>query len=60
MSGGDPTSFKEVIALIDKYYEYGLIEFQNGDIVNGSRRNNIGFNETSFVAFCRFTFSGIA
>jgi hypothetical protein len=54
------TGWEGTTALGGVYYEYGLIEFQNGDIVNGSRRNNVGFTETSFVIFCRFTFSGIA
>ncbi len=50
MSGGDPTSFEEVIALIDKYYEYGLIEFQNGDIVNGAGVNEGSAKILSYAA----------
>merc|ERR1719253_1181314 len=30
----DDITFEEVIEIIDTHYEYGLIEFKNGDIVN--------------------------
>ena len=32
---GDSLMFDEFIALCDEQYEYGLIEFRNGDVVNG-------------------------
>lgn len=31
--------FEDVIEIIDKYYEDGLIEFKNGDMVNAPGEN---------------------
>jgi len=50
MSGGEETSFEEVIALIDKYYEYGLIEFKNGDVVNEAGVNEGSAKILSYAA----------
>jgi hypothetical protein len=36
---GDDVTFEEVIELIDEHYETGLLEFKNGDIVNGQGEN---------------------
>ena len=36
---GDDLMFEEVIEIIDNNYEDGLIEFKNGDIVNGPGEN---------------------
>ena len=36
---GDELKFEETMEIIDKYYEDGLIEFKNGDIVNGPGEN---------------------
>ena len=37
---GDSLMFDEFIALCDEQYEYGLIEFKNGDITNGPGEND--------------------
>lgn len=50
MSGGDSLTFDEVIALIDKYYEYGLIEFKNGDMVNSAGTNEGSAKILSYAA----------
>lgn len=36
---GDDIMFEEVIEIIDKHYEDGLIEFKNGDMVNAPGEN---------------------
>jgi len=50
MSGGDSLTFDEVIALIDKYYESGLIEFKNGDMVNPAGTNEGSAKILSYAA----------
>jgi hypothetical protein len=36
----DKLTFEEVIELIDTHYEYGLIEFKNGDLLNKQGEND--------------------
>lgn len=47
---GDDVTFEEVIDIIDKYYEYGLIEFKNGDIVNAQGENEGSAKILSYAA----------
>lgn len=35
----DDLTFEDVIEIIDTHYEYGLLEFKNGDIVNKQGEN---------------------
>ena len=46
----DELKFEDVIALIDKYYEYGLIEWKNGDIVNMPEENEGSAKVLSYAA----------
>jgi hypothetical protein len=46
----DDLKFEDVIALIDKYYEYGLIEWKNGDIVNKQEENEGSAKVLSYAA----------
>mmetsp|Transcript_9679 Transcript_9679/g.18166 ORF Transcript_9679/g.18166 Transcript_9679/m.18166 type:complete len:209 (-) Transcript_9679:132-758(-) len=47
---GDDVMFEDVIALIDEHYETGLIEFKNGDIVNGQGENEGSAKVLSYAA----------
>lgn len=47
---GDDVRFANVIELIDKYYETGLIEFKNGDIVNAPGENEGSAKVLSYAA----------
>ena len=49
MDAGDLT-FEEVIEIIDTHYEYGLIEFKNGDIVNKQGENEGSAKVLSYAA----------
>lgn len=46
----DDLKFEEVIELIDTHYEYGLIEFKNGDIVNKQGENEGSAKLLSYAA----------
>mmetsp|Transcript_42225 Transcript_42225/g.122504 ORF Transcript_42225/g.122504 Transcript_42225/m.122504 type:complete len:213 (-) Transcript_42225:253-891(-) len=46
----DELKFEEVIELIDTHYEYGLIEFKNGDIVNKQGENEGSAKLLSYAA----------
>ena len=45
--------FEDVIELIDKYYETGPIEFQNGDMVNAPGQNEGSAKILSYAALCQ-------
>ena len=47
---GDEIMFEEVIEVIDTYYEYGLIEFKNGDILNQAGENEGSAKVLSYAA----------
>jgi hypothetical protein len=47
---GDEIMFEEVIELIDELYEYGLIEFKNGDVVNMQGENEGTAKVLSYAA----------
>lgn len=49
MDAGD-LKFEEVIELIDTHYESGLIEFKNGDLVNGPGENEGSAKLLSYAA----------
>lgn len=53
MDGSDIV-FQDVMDLINKYYEVGLIEFKNGDVVNKP-----GENEGSAIIFSYAAISGL-
>ena len=46
----DDLKFEEVIELIDTHYEYGLVEFKNGDIVNKQGENEGSAKLLSYAA----------
>jgi HopJ type III effector protein len=46
----DVLTFEEVIDLIDTHYEYGLIEFKNGDVVNQQGENEGSAKLLSYAA----------
>lgn len=46
----DELKFEDVIELIDTHYEYGLIEFKNGDIVNKQGENEGSAKLLSYAA----------
>jgi hypothetical protein len=46
----DNLKFEDVIDMIDKHYEYGLIEFKNGDIVNKQGENEGSAKVLSYAA----------
>lgn len=50
----DDITFEEVIELIDTHYEYGLVEFKNGDIVNGQGENEGSAKVLSYAALSNF------
>jgi len=47
---GDDLQFEEFIELCDEQYEYGLIEFKNGDIVNKPGENDGSAKVLSYAA----------
>lgn len=47
---GDEIMFEDVIALIDELYEYGLIEFKNGDVTNMQGQNEGTAKVLSYAA----------
>ena len=51
---GDSLMFDEFIALCDEQYEYGLIEFKNGDVVNGPGENDGSAKVLSYAALANF------
>ncbi|KAL3783449.1 hypothetical protein ACHAW5_004381 [Stephanodiscus triporus] len=51
---GDSLMFDEFIALCDEQYEYGLIEFKNGDITNGPGENDGSAKVLSYAALANF------
>lgn len=46
--------FQEFIDLCDEQYEYGLIEFKNGDIVNQPGENDGSAKVLSYAALAQF------
>eukprot|EP00536_Pseudo-nitzschia_multiseries_P012037 jgi/Psemu1/207552/e_gw1.440.5.1 len=50
----DDLKFEDVIELIEKYYEVGLIEFKNGDIVNKQGENEGSAKLLSYAALSGF------
>lgn len=51
---GDKLMFDEFITLCDEQYEYGLIEFKNGDIINGPGENDGSAKVLSYAALAEF------
>ena len=51
---GDALMFDEFIALCDEQYEYGLIDFKNGDIRNGPGENDGSAKVLSYAALAGF------
>ncbi len=51
---GDSLMFDEFIALCDEQYEYGLIEFKNGDAINGPGENDGSAKVLSYAALANF------
>ncbi len=51
---GDSLMFDEFITLCDEQYEYGLIEFKNGDVVNGPGENDGSAKVLSYAALANF------
>ena len=51
---GDKLMFDEFITLCDEQYEYGLIEFKNGDINNGPGENDGSAKVVSYAALAEF------
>ena len=50
---GDDLMFEEFIELCDNEYEYGLIEFKNGDIVNKEGENDGSAKVLSYAALAQ-------
>ena len=46
--------FDEFITLCDEQYEYGLIEFKNGDLVNMPGENDGSAKVLSYAALAEF------
>jgi len=46
--------FDEFITLCDEQYEYGLIEFKNGDVVNKPGENDGSAKVLSYAALAGF------
>ena len=46
--------FQEFIDLCDEQYEHGLIEFKNGDLVNGPGENDGSAKVLSYAALADF------
>ena len=51
---GDDLMFDEFITLCDEQYEYGLIEFKNGDVVNKPGENDGSAKVLSYAALADF------
>ena len=51
---GDKLMFDEFISLCDEQYEYGLIEFKNGDVTNGPGENDGSAKVLSYAALAEF------
>ncbi len=51
---GDTLMFDEFITLCDEQYEYGLIEFKNGDMINGPGENDGSAKVLSYAALANF------
>ena len=51
---GDELMFDEFITLCDEQYEYGLIEFKNGDIINMPGENEGSAKVLSYAALANF------
>ncbi|KAL7476766.1 hypothetical protein ACHAW6_002603 [Cyclotella cf. meneghiniana] len=51
---GDSLMFEEFIALCDEQYEYGLIEFKNGDVINKPGENDGSAKVLSYAALAGF------
>ena len=51
---GDDLMFDEFITLCDEQYEYGLIEFKNGDVVNKPGENDGSAKVLSYAALAEF------
>jgi hypothetical protein len=51
---GDSLMFDEFITLCDEQYEYGLIEFKNGDTINGPGENDGSAKVLSYAALANF------
>mmetsp|Transcript_38850 Transcript_38850/g.90353 ORF Transcript_38850/g.90353 Transcript_38850/m.90353 type:complete len:202 (+) Transcript_38850:347-952(+) len=50
----DELMFEEFIEMVDECYEYGLIEFKNGDIVNEPGENDGSAKVLSYAALANF------
>mmetsp|Transcript_5106 Transcript_5106/g.11300 ORF Transcript_5106/g.11300 Transcript_5106/m.11300 type:complete len:213 (-) Transcript_5106:177-815(-) len=51
---GDDLMFDEFITLCDEQYEYGLIEFKNGDVLNAPGENDGSAKVLSYAALAQF------
>jgi hypothetical protein len=51
---GDSLMFEEFIALCDEQYEYGLIEFKNGEVINKPGENDGTAKVLSYAALAGF------
>ena len=51
---GDALLFQEFLDLCDEQYEYGLIEFKNGDINNAPGENDGSAKVLSYAALAEF------
>mmetsp|Transcript_35329 Transcript_35329/g.59990 ORF Transcript_35329/g.59990 Transcript_35329/m.59990 type:complete len:212 (+) Transcript_35329:38-673(+) len=51
---GDDLKFEEFIELCDEQYEYGLIEFKNGDVTNMPGENDGSAKVLSYAALADF------
>jgi len=51
---GDDLMFEDFITLCDEQYEYGLIQFKNGDITNQSGENGGSAKVLSYAALANF------
>jgi hypothetical protein len=51
---GDTLLFQEFLDLCDEQYEYGLIEFKNGDIQNNPGENDGSAKVLSYAALAEF------
>ncbi|KAL7548902.1 hypothetical protein ACHAWF_012173 [Thalassiosira exigua] len=51
---GDDLQFQEFLELCDEQYEYGLVEFKNGDVVNKPGENDGSAKALSYAALADF------
>ncbi|KAL7549342.1 hypothetical protein ACHAWF_012635 [Thalassiosira exigua] len=51
---GDDLQFQEFLDLCDEQYEYGLVEFKNGDLVNKPGENDGSAKVLSYAALADF------